>query len=95
MAPTLATNSPRLHFGEAVGDFGADSHLFWLVLRVRGRRLGGVMSWRDRNWWLKDENARGADFTLKGYIALFVLTSAFFGLIFLIAQHFNWYGLGE
>ena len=40
MAPTLATNSPRLHFGEAVGDFGADSHLFWLVLRVRGRRLG-------------------------------------------------------
>ena len=31
-----------LHFGEAVGDFGADSHLFWLVLRVRGRRLWGV-----------------------------------------------------
>jgi len=54
------------------------------------------MSWRDRNWWMyRRSDGRGEDFTLKGQIALFVLGSAFFGLIVLIAQHFNWYGLGE
>ena len=52
------------------------------------------MNWRDKDWWFIRNNMYG-HMTWKGTIATAVIITAVFGVIFLIAQHFNWYGLGE